>query len=135
MNNTKVFEAAQSPDEQTTNYEAFGLKTDEHWEIQAAALKAKLDASGIESARADNAEIVAAAPEFFAGRGENESASIIATMRALRFHDRTFTVDDPAVTGHAAVIASANQADVPELMRRIAESLPPNTAFDEYHKT
>lgn len=121
MSNTKVFEATQRFDEQTTNYAAFGLKTDEYWEVQAAALKAKLDASGIESASADYAEIVAAAPEVFAGRGENESASIIATMRALRFHGRTFTVEDPAITGHAGVFASTAQAGVPEAVKKLSE--------------
>ena len=121
MSNTKVFEATERSEEQTATYAALGLTTSEYWETQAASLKTKLDAAGIDDAGTDNAQIVAAAPEFFAGRGENESASIIATMRALRFHGRTFAVEDPAVTGHASAFASAAQAGVPEAVKKLSE--------------
>lgn len=57
-----------------------------------------------------------------------------ALIRNLAGNSQVSALNDPAVTGHAAVVASADQAHMLELMDRVLESLPPYIAFDEYHK-
>jgi hypothetical protein len=80
MNQTKTFPPSPHNDQAST-YKGFGLKANEYWALEAANLETLLDAAGFDWKSATDEEIVAAFPRFFRDKGDNESASIMATMR------------------------------------------------------
>ena len=104
MNQTKIFPPSAF-NEQASTYKGLGLKASELWTLEAAKLEALLAAAGFDGKSATDEQIVAAFPRFFAEKGDNESASILATMRFGRKKD---TISDTSSSPAAVSSDSPN---------------------------